>query len=219
LATPVEVVLQTGSHRGDSICVHHSRILQPPDRALRDGLPVTAIPRVVLDLASTMPSQHLERALDRAERLGALDVGEIDALLARAGRHPGIGALRSALSPHREPSFTRSGLERRFLGLLRGSGLRVPAANAYVCGFELDAYWEAERFAVELDGYEYHRSRSAFERDRARQEELKLAGIEMVRITARRIAHEPEEVVRRLRVLLERRRKELAALAEGSGAQ
>jgi len=43
----------------------------------------------------------------------------------------------------------------------------------------------------------------------------------MVRITARRIAHEPEEVAGRLRILLERRRKELAAatLAELSSAQ
>lgn len=221
LATPVEVVLQTGGYRGSSICVHHSRILQPPDRTIRDGLPVAAIPRVVLDLASTVPRRQLERALDRAELLGMLDVGEIDTLLARAGRHPGIGALRSALDPHREPCFTRSGLERRFLELVRASDLPMPAANAYVAGFELDAYWEAERFAVELDGYEYHRSRSAFERDRARQEELKLAGIEMVRITARRIAREPEEVVGRLRVLLGRRRGELAAaaLAERSGPQ
>jgi hypothetical protein len=219
LATPVEVVLQTSRHRRGSIHVHYSRILRPPDRARRDGLPVTAVPRVVLDLASTKPRQYLERALDRAERLGVLNVGEVDALLARAGRHPGIGALRSALSPHREPSFTRSGLERHFLGLLRDSDLPMPAVNVYVCGFEIDAYWEAERFAVELDGYEYHRSRSAFERDRARQEELKLAGIEMVRITARRIAHEPEEVVGRLRVLLERRQRELTALAARSGAQ
>jgi len=44
----------------------------------------------------------------------------------------------------------------------------MPAVNAYVCGFELDAYWEAERFTVELDSYEHHRSRAAFERDRAR---------------------------------------------------
>ncbi len=48
-------------------------------------------------------------------------------------------------------------------------------------------YWARERFAVELDSFEFHRGRAAFERDRVRQEELKLAGIEMIRVTSRRI--------------------------------
>jgi hypothetical protein len=36
-----------------------------------------------------------------------------------------------------------------------------------------------------------------------------MAGIEIVRLTSRRIESEPEQVVRRLRVLLARRRAEL----------
>jgi very-short-patch-repair endonuclease len=67
----------------------------------------------------------------------------------------------------------------------------MPSANVFVAGFELDMYWEWERFAVELDGYEFHSGRSSFERDRRRQKDLKLAGIEMVRITARRVRAEP----------------------------
>ena len=31
-------------------------------------------------------------------------------------------------------------------------------------GFELDAYWEPERFVVELDVFETHGTRAAFER-------------------------------------------------------
>lgn len=76
-------------------------------------------------------------------------------------------------------------------------------------GYELDVYWQPERFAVELDVYETHRSRDAFESDRVRQEDLKLSGIEMVRVTGRRLDREPEVVIERVAVLLERRRREL----------
>jgi very-short-patch-repair endonuclease len=69
-------------------------------------------------------------------------------------------------------------------------------------------YWPKERFAVELDGYEHHRTRAAFERDRIRQEDLKLAGIEMTRVTAARLSREPKTVATRLRRLLAQRRSQ-----------
>jgi very-short-patch-repair endonuclease len=66
-------------------------------------------------------------------------------------------------------------------------------------------------FAVELDLFETHGTRAAFERDCRRQEELKLLGIEMIRVTAPRLKREPQAVIRNLAVLLARRRAELDA--------
>lgn len=209
LASPVEVGLPWRGRGRRDIRVHHLPALREADHGRSEGLPATAVPRTLLDLASTLPRRGLEKALDRAERLGIFDLGAIDHLLTRAGKHPGIGNLRHALGPHREPAFTQSGLERRFLQLVRKAGLPMPAANVFVAGFQLDMYWEQERFAVELDGYEFHRSRTSFESDRRRQEELKLAGIEMVRFTARRVVDEPRAVVGRLSLLLKTRRREL----------
>jgi very-short-patch-repair endonuclease len=163
--------------------------------------------------------RRLEMALDRSERLGLFDLSEIDRLLERAGHHPGVTRLRRALDLHREPAFTRSGLERRFLKLVREAGLPKPSTTVFVAGFELDIFWEAERFAVELDGYEFHRGRREFEADRVRQEELKLAGIEMVRLTARRVADEPKKVMERVAALLERRRREQSSLAGSAPAR
>ncbi len=59
----------------------------------------------------------------------------------------------------------------------------------------LDAYWSDERFAVELDVYETHGSHAAFEGDRLRQEDLKLKGVEMIRVTGPRLDREPEQVI------------------------
>jgi very-short-patch-repair endonuclease len=102
-------------------------------------------------------------------------------------------------------------LERRFLELVRKAGLTPPAMNYVVGGYEVDAYWEPERFAVELDVYETHGSHAAFERDRVRQEDLLLIGVEMTRVTGPRLEREPRLVLDRLEVLLRQRRGGRAA--------
>jgi very-short-patch-repair endonuclease len=161
-----------------------------------------------LDFAAVDPF-FLKVALDRCESRGLLDLIAIDALIARSRGFRGVARLREALLVHRTPAFTRSGLERRFLDVVRKAELPHPAMNLFVEGYELDAYWETERFAVELDTYDYHGGHAAFEDDRRRHEDLKLGGIEMVRITGTRLDREPRAVVARLRRLLAQRRRDL----------
>ncbi len=105
--------------------------------------------------------------------------------------------------------MSRAHTERAFLAVVKRAGLPRPAINLFIAGHEVDAYWESERFAVELDGYETHRTRAAFERDPLRIEDLKLAGIDAIRITARRLEREPDQVAKRLKTLLERRQRAL----------
>ncbi len=157
--------------------VVHSADMAETDMAERDGIPLTSLPRTFLDLASTLPEERLRQALRRAEELGILDLGPIDALLRRSVGHRGAPRLRAALNIYREdPAFVRSKLEGRFLRLVKEAGLSRPSMNFVVDGFELDAYWERERFVVELDVYETHGTRDAFERDRLRQDDLLLIG-------------------------------------------
>jgi very-short-patch-repair endonuclease len=151
----------------------------------------------------------LHMVLDNAERRGLLDLAALDAFLERSRGFRGVARLRSALTIFETPAFTRSELERRFLALVRKAGLPAPKANLFVEGFEIDAFWPKERFAVELDTYEYHGGRRAFEADRIRHEELKLAGIEIVRITGARLDREPEVVMKRLSRLFAQRREQL----------
>jgi hypothetical protein len=191
--------------------VHFSSILAEEDRAEREGLPVTALPRTLLDLAITARGDQMEGYLERAEKRGLLDLAAAEALLARCGGHRGRGRLAKALALYRpDPNFTRSRFEQRFRRLVIAAGLPAPAMNFNVAEFELDAYWPDLRFAVELDLFETHGSRAAFERDRRRQEELKLIGVEMIRVTKPRLDREPQAVMRNLGALLDRRRAELA---------
>jgi hypothetical protein len=192
--------------------VHFSSILAGEDRAVREGLPVTSVPRTLLDLAIRSRPGQLDRLLERAEERDLLDLEAIEALLARAGGHRGRGRLRRALALYQpDAAFTRSRFERRFRRLVRAAGLPAPSMNFNVAGYELDAYWPDLRFAVELDLYETHGTRAAFERDHLRQEELKLLGVEMIRITRPRFDREPAAAIRNLAALLDRRRRELDA--------
>jgi Transcriptional regulator, AbiEi antitoxin len=190
--------------------VHFSSILAPEDRGEREGLPVTSVPRTLLDLAVRATPRQLERLLERAEELGLLDLHKVEDVLDRAGGHRGRGPLRRSLALYQpDPTFTRSRFEKRFRRLAIGAGIAAPSMNFNAHGFELDAYWPGLRFAVELDVFETHGSRAAFERDHVRQEDLKLLGIEMIRVTKPRLDREPDAVMGNLATLLERRRREL----------
>ncbi len=204
----VEVTAASPRRTRGAIRIHSAEALIGDDRTWSEDIPVIAIPRTLLDFAAVDP-HFLGQALDNARRLGLLDLIAIDELLSRSRGFRGVARLRTALELHRPEAFTRSGLERRFLALTRRAGLSRPSMNIFVEGYELDAYWPAERFAVELDTYDYHGTPAAFEADRVRQESLKLSGIEMIRVTGIRMDREPKSIVRRLRRLLAQRRHDL----------
>ncbi len=135
--------------------LHCSPALTAEDRAKVERIPVTSLPRTLLDLAAVVSAARLRKAIEKAERMELLDLRQIDLLLDRTQGHPGWGRLRRA----------------------REAGLPRPATNLFVAGFELDAYWERERFAVELDIYEFHGGRISFEQLLAqRREQLGLDG-------------------------------------------
>jgi very-short-patch-repair endonuclease len=194
--------------------VHFSSILAAQDRASPEGLPATSVPRTLLDLAIASHPERVARWLERCQELGVFDLGAFEDVLRRAGGHRGRGRLGRALEIYRpradDPAVLRSRYERRLRQLLRKANLPPPAMNFSVAGYELDAYWPELRFAVEIDAFATHGSPAAFERDRLRQEDLKLKGIEMVRITGVRLEREGPAVAARLGALLRQRREQLA---------
>jgi very-short-patch-repair endonuclease len=161
---------------------------------------VTSPARTLLDLATVLSGRELARAAEEAQVQRLLTPAQVEAYLARRShRH---GALRLRAATRQDPAFTRSEAERRFLELLRSAALPEPQANVRVHGHEVDFLWRRQELVVEVDGYAYHSSRAAFERDRRRDAELEAAGIHVRRITWRQIAEEPEALVARLAVAL-----------------
>jgi very-short-patch-repair endonuclease len=62
--------------------------------------------------------------------------------------------------------------------------------------------WPEHRLVGELDGWESHRGRLAFESDRERDRKLVAAGWRVIRVTWRQLHDEPDELERDLRAIL-----------------
>jgi very-short-patch-repair endonuclease len=199
---PVDVtVTRSGrSHRG--LRVHRSRSLRPEDIQTRHGIPVTRPTRTLLDLADDATERELERALDEAlaQRL-TTRAALVAAVKAAQGRH-GAAKLRHVIERDDGPALTRSEAEERFLALVRAAGLETPEVNVRLGSHEVDFLWRGRRLVVEIDGYRFHSSRQAFERDRRRDAELAAAGYRVIRITWRQLVKEPYSVVARLSQVL-----------------
>ncbi len=195
-------------HAKGSIRIRHAPNLRSADRTVREAIPVTSVSRTLLDLAAVLTRPRLDRVLEQAERLRRLDRRRLEEALTRSPTRHGTRRLRAALDLYIEPEPTRSELERSFLDLVRAAGLRSPSVNAAIGGYEVDFLWRDERMAVELDGFEFHGTRAAFERDRARDHDLQMEGIQVVRLTWRRLRDDGAEVAERLGEALRRNRIE-----------
>jgi len=210
LEIPVHVSVPWRGHAQDAISLHHCPALRDEDTIETEHLPVTSVSRTLLDYASIAKTYRLERAIDQAARLGLLDPAAVNLITEEVRGHRGSKPLRRAMVIYHEKGFTRSGGEKQMLAALADAGVPRPLVNNFIEGFELDFYWERERFAVELDSWEHHRSRRSFETDPERHEKVAMAGIEMIRITGTRLKREPATVARSIGEHLERRRRDRA---------
>jgi len=138
---------------------------------------VTTPARTLEDLRRTLPSRVFASLLREAEFLG-LPTGII------------------------APDHTRSELEARFLALCRRHRLPDPEVNARIDRFVVDFLWRPVRLIVELDGWQGHRGRVAFEEDRARDVRMKLLGFEVLRFTWRHVQEDPAGVIGTIRTLM-----------------
>lgn len=200
----IHVTVTAKGRRGQGrVELHCVRDLHPDDVAIVDGIPVTSVARTLLDMADVLPVQHLKRLFEEAERLRIFDLRAMEGVCARGNGRRGVGRARAATrDAHPDPPWTRSELEREFLDFCREEGLPEPSVNVWVAGQEVDMAWLDRPVVVELDSYEYHRGREAFERDRVRSAELAVAKIPAIRVTERRLTDERRPLKEHLLSLL-----------------
>lgn len=188
------------------IRAHGCTTLTEADHAVVHGIPCTSLARAVLDCAPRLGKHGIDKAIERAEVLRVFDRRDFDELLTRARGQRGAAVVRAVLEAAREPDWTQNDYEAAVLALVRASGLRDPICQApLVLGGEpvrIDFLWPVERVALEADSYEFHGTRHAFERDRRRDQLLRLAGYEPVRITWQQLSRHPEQVEELLGELL-----------------
>jgi very-short-patch-repair endonuclease len=168
------------------------------ERVWHNGLPLTPLPQILLDLAAGEPLRTVRRALAKADYAGILDVRAIEAELG-PGR-PGAARLRGALTEHQPRlALTKSGLETLLLEICEKGRIQLPEVNVRVAGWEVDALWRERRIAVELDGYRNHRSPAQVRRDRRKELALRAAGYFPVRYSEEQLTRQQQEVIAELR--------------------
>jgi very-short-patch-repair endonuclease len=166
----------------------------------RHGIPITTVPRTLVDLASMLSSADLARACHEAGVLHGTTPRRVEAVLEHRPNTPGAKQLRKVM--HGEVHVTLSRLERRFLKRLDEAGLPRPVTNKPAGGRRVDCRWPDHRLTVELDSYRYHRSRHAWERDRRREREAHARGDQFRRFTHDDVIDDPEQMLAELSALL-----------------
>jgi very-short-patch-repair endonuclease len=169
----------------------HRAVLAADEITIEQGIPVTTPARTQLDLAGVLQKHQLQQAINEAERQRLAGP--------QPERHPtkrGTANLRT-LAP---PTHTRRDLEARFTTFLNDRRFPMPQTNVLIEGVEVDVAWPASKLVIELDSWEYHRTRAAFEADRGRDRRLAAAGWKVLRVTWRDL-DEPGALERELRAV------------------
>lgn len=165
-AAPPEITIPTLHHRRrPGIVIHRVAQLNPLDVSTHNRIPITIVPRILLDLAPSTGSEELARMCHEAWIKHRTTPAQIEACIARNPRKHGIGRLRAAMGA----DVLLSELERAFVRLLRTHGLPLPRTNIDHLGDKVDCHWPQLGLTVELLSYRFHASRHAFELDVARR--------------------------------------------------
>jgi very-short-patch-repair endonuclease len=210
--------LHDAHHHVIEITTH--RCLRPPSERIRvyrrgrlpardiscvQGIPVTTMPRTVIDLASVCGEEVVDVALDTAIRMGMRRRDFLTRLdeLSAPGRN-GIAVVRRLVAERVvEQGLTESPFERRLLRALRKARLPLP-----VCQFEIsegdfsarvDFAYPERGLVIEADSYRWHDGRAAWERDRARVSELASRGWRILLVTWLQLKYQSDVVLDRVR--------------------
>jgi len=205
----VDVAAPTRRRPREGIRVHSMR-MHPQDITTRRGLRFTTVSRTLLDLAEALPEPQLQAAVDEARVRRRLHLPSIEATIARAPGHHGIGALRRAAAQHdRGRGIPVGDFERRAIGFLREHDFPQYQRNYAVKvdgePFTLDVVWFAPRVAIEFDSRTFHDNDPDFVTDRRRSRRLAAIGWQVVRATWVDLDERPAELAADVWALLRAR--------------
>lgn len=202
-AAPAPHVLTPTERRVQGVMTRRTRWIHPADATRWRGIPVTTVPRTLVDVAADLSRDDLARACHEAGVRYGTTPAAVETVLARRPNSPGAANLRAILRG--DVRVTLSKLEAGFLARLRSAALPLPMTNRPAGGRRVDCRWPAHRLTVELDGYRYHHTRYAWEQDRLREREARARGDEFRRYTYGDVLEHPRLMLAELREIFSRR--------------
>jgi very-short-patch-repair endonuclease len=185
------------------------RMVAHPELVVRrsGGLLLPAPACLYADLIRLLPQDQARDAAHRALQHRKVTAGE---LLGEAENLRGRAGGRQLVEIAREvASGSHAESELLLHALLQRAGLtgwqanyRVPTASGPRF---IDVAFPAAMVALEVDGRAFHTGDAAFETDRARQNELQLLGWRVLRFTWKRLATDPDGVLREILAAVQER--------------
>jgi very-short-patch-repair endonuclease len=187
--------------RRSGIRVHRRRDLGPEHRRKVDGIPVTDLVSTLVDLASSSKDWQVEHAISEADRIELIEPEDLRRAVAALGPRPGMARMKRVLGLD---ALTDTGLERRFLEIVRAAKLPLPETQVALNGYRVDFYWPSLGLVVETDGWRHHRTSGEQATDRRRDQTHMTSGLTTVRFGEDQIRYEPDYVRRTLATVIAR---------------
>lgn len=146
-----------GPRRHGGILVFRSNTLAGECEEHR-GIPITSVPRTLIDVAPSVSHRALARAFREAARLELTTTAAVADALGRHKGRRGTRALGAVLARYTGLPIerARSGAEVHALEILRDAGRTTPRVNERIAGEEADLSWAEERVILEIDGGPFH---------------------------------------------------------------
>jgi hypothetical protein len=177
---------------------HQSGTLVAADAARVGGIRLTSPARTFVDCAKTVAGAELGPAVDDALRRGLVKLADLRRCHERVdtgpGRRPTL-AMREVLlerRPGHAPGDSRR--EADIVRLLARTDLPAPVLGHRVSvgrrTYKLDIAWPEVKRAIEFDGWDTHRTFTAFHGDRQRTRRIVAAGWTILPVSAKTDLHE-----------------------------
>ena len=183
----------------EGVITHRVRRLDRRDVTVNQRIPITTIPRTIVDLAGSFELDPLSELCHEAQVRYRVRAAHVYDALERRPNATGAAKLHEIFTGGH---IILSGLERAFLELLRSAGLPLPRTNRPAGGRYVDCRWPEHGLTVELDSYTYHHSRHAWQRDRTREREARARGDEFRHFTRDEVRGHRGYVLDEMRALL-----------------
>jgi len=177
--------------------------LPPRHVTIREGIPVTTVPRTVIDIARTTAFKAGVVTADSALNTRQTSVAQLSAVTWDCDRWPGITRARQVVA------FTDPRAESAFESIarvaFRDGGLPPPMLQVWVDGTDgvigrVDFLWSDQWTIAEADGAAKYADPDLARKQLWRDTELRRAGYEVVHFTWRDLASDPAQVVQSIRV-------------------
>lgn len=163
-------------------------------------IPVTTPVATLVDIATRLTPDELERAMNEAVIRDLTDPDSLRAALGDVRGRRGVRKLARILDRHTFVA-TDTVLEQRFLRIVRAADMPLPLTQAYVNGYRVDFHWPDLELVVEVDGLRFHRTPAQQAADDARNARHAAAGLIPLRFSHGQVFYEPGRVEQTLRAV------------------